>query len=386
MAEADGAEGDRQRVRDALAHASALLADTSIAGAPEPGDDDVLLDRWIDALFEELRAELRGRKPTRAAELGLTALELQQLRAELLASRTARRVEVLRGVQEALSRLHGVGSPAQLYDIATAAVCECCGFDRAILFGVEGPELVAQSVHFAQDPEWAAQVLEFARTEGRPRLDELILETEMLRRRAPAIITDPQHDPRAATAMIEATATRSYVAAPILPDGKVIGFLHADHFHSGRPVDEVDRDALWAFAEGYGFAVERTLLRTHLDQQRRQLQDITGALAGLSAEICNAELTLDRQQRAALDASSRAVSIALPAGGEALMLTPREREVLALMADGETNASIARRLYISESTAKAHVKNVMKKTGASNRAEAVARFMRAQPQPGSPIG
>ncbi len=56
-------------------------------------------------------------------------------------------------------------------------------------------------------------------------------------------------------------------------------------------------------------------------------------------------------------------------------LTPREREVLALMAQGLTNPQIAERLVVSRATAKAHVSNVLSKLGAANRAEAVALAM-----------
>lgn len=44
-------------------------------------------------------------------------------------------------------------------------------------------------------------------------------------------------------------------------------------------------------------------------------------------------------------------------------LTPREREVMALMAEGRTNAGIARRLWLTDRTIETHVSNIMSKLG-----------------------
>jgi DNA-binding NarL/FixJ family response regulator len=49
------------------------------------------------------------------------------------------------------------------------------------------------------------------------------------------------------------------------------------------------------------------------------------------------------------------------------VLTDREREVLALVAEGLTNSEIARRLYISQGTAKTHVRNLLAKLDARDR-------------------
>ncbi len=65
-----------------------------------------------------------------------------------------------------------------------------------------------------------------------------------------------------------------------------------------------------------------------------------------------------------------------PPDAPAEALTPREREVLQLLAEGLANRAIAQRLAISEHTVKFHVNAILGKLNAQSRTEAVVRAAR----------
>jgi DNA-binding NarL/FixJ family response regulator len=58
-------------------------------------------------------------------------------------------------------------------------------------------------------------------------------------------------------------------------------------------------------------------------------------------------------------------------------LTPRERDVLALLGEGHTNAEIARRLFVSEATVKTTVSHLLDRIGVENRTQAAILAHRA---------
>jgi DNA-binding NarL/FixJ family response regulator len=251
----------------------------------------------------------------------------------------------------------------ELGDRAVRELCETLGFDRAILFAVERDELVAEAVWFAGDPDWAREFLKLARRdEIRPRLDHMLLESEVIRRRRPLIVLDPERDPRSYKPLVRAAQTTSYIAAPVMPGGNVIAMLHVDRYNTGAVVTEEDADLLWTFAEGFGYAYERMRLLSRLRRHAAELAQ-SGGMPVMAPPALQ---------------SFRPGEPRRPVDPDSTPLTAREREVIELVSTGATNHEIAAALVISESTVKSHVKHILRKLGAANRAEAVSRHLSLQ--------
>jgi two-component system, NarL family, nitrate/nitrite response regulator NarL len=64
--------------------------------------------------------------------------------------------------------------------------------------------------------------------------------------------------------------------------------------------------------------------------------------------------------------------------GEVPALSPRERDVLALVTEGRDNGEIGRRLFLSPSTVKSHVSRLLEKLGVENRVQAAVYATRHQ--------
>jgi DNA-binding NarL/FixJ family response regulator len=100
-------------------------------------------------------------------------------------------------------------------------------------------------------------------------------------------------------------------------------------------------------------------------------------LRGASADAIAAAVVAAAQGLAVLDGALGPGWLRPPeATGPGEGLTAREREVLALLAEGLANKAIAARLGISEHTAKFHVNAILAKLGAGSRAEAIVRAVR----------
>ncbi|TKJ20209.1 LuxR family transcriptional regulator [Blastococcus sp. CCUG 61487] len=141
----------------------------------------------------------------------------------------------------------------------------------------------------------------------------------------------------------------------------------------GEPAPELWRACVEAF--GFGHVYEQARSRWRLAEALLATGDRSGAQQEARAAHEVAVRLGAAPLRDAVEALVRRGR--LDVGGVratevAAVLTPREAEVLALLAQGRTNRQIGAELYISEKTASVHVSNILAKFGANGRTEAVA--------------
>jgi DNA-binding CsgD family transcriptional regulator len=257
----------------------------------------------------------------------------------------------LRGVQRALTRLSSLDSVARLVSAAPREACRAVGFERAMLSHIRGDRISFASVSFEGDPIMAADFARLARA-VRPRLDRCAPEHEAVVRQMPVLVRDTQQASGLFRPLTHVARTDSYAVAPIVRDGHTIALLHADQFGTGRALDELDRELLWTFAAGIGWAMDDI---THRDLRRAREAGGDKSRAEVRPGGAEPELT--------------------GSSGQLAMLTGREQQVLQLMAEGASNAAIGAALVISQATVKSHVRHILRKLGASNRTEAVSLLL-----------
>jgi DNA-binding CsgD family transcriptional regulator len=316
--------------------------------------------------------QLDRRQRAKAASLTGLALRTLELQDDVHRQLTKVRVNRYEQMQRGLDRLRRVGNSADLLDRVCVELVDSCGFARAVLTRIEAAAWLPWMAYFPDDRELEMKFVAWM-NEQRFSADALGRDLARLR---PVIVDDAVGHAGPFKPMISFSKTPCYVAAPVAPTGRLVGVLYADHSTSGRPVDELDRDVLWAFAEDFGRIYERMVLLERMRKQRGQVREMFEFVESMMASVASAEIELargseDRMPHA--DADNLETPEAAPIVGE--LLTPREAEVLAMMVRGASNVVIAERLAIKEGTVKSHVKHILRKLDAVNRAEAISRYM-----------
>lgn len=291
----------------------------------------------------------------------------------------ARSVTNMRALVAVLARLEA--APCTVPDLVALApelVCEL-GFDRGLVSRVADRTWYPLLMFIVGDPAWAKEIGE-AGASAPIKLEPGLHETGLVLQRKPILVLDAQSQDAhrwGHPGLVADSKTRSYVGAPIMAGEEVVGMLSADRYGSGRDVDELDRDLLAAFAEAFQIALSRAALAEHLYAAEHTLGMVADSLGAVRKDVHRTPTV--RIEHGPDDLGTAVVVRSRPRTPRPLpnTLTPRELEVLELMAGGRTNLAIAQQLFITDGTVKQHVKHILRKLRASNRSEAVVRWFQA---------
>jgi DNA-binding CsgD family transcriptional regulator len=358
------------RVASAMEHVAAILSAPTQDSPPKVADFYSAhreVEEALRAVVDELREGHSGR-----AELWSTLIELHQVQRELVEQRLVQRLEALDRVRAALGRLRELGPVSEILRHSAAELSGSSGLDRVLVSQVKDSLLLPVQAHFRDDPGGAEATVDALR-ETPLALEYPVPETELMRRRRATIVqTGTNQRLRPPLPVGEGL---SYVAAPIVLDGAAIGFFHGAHVD--RNVEPLERDAVWAFADGFAQVFERAVLRRRVRDQRRQLHELVAWTDAMAADLSDGAIALEVAAEPAAAAARPAALPATDLDGSRLadLLTRRELDVLRLMARGDSNKAIATELVVSEGTVKFHVKNILRKLRAANRVEAASRYL-----------
>lgn len=138
---------------------------------------------------------------------------------------------------------------------------------------------------------------------------------------------------------------------------------------AGQPAVELWQVALDAY--GYGHAYEQARCHWRLAEALVAAGDRKAAKVHAETAAAAADQMQAVPLRRAVAATVSGAALSASALSREAILTEREREVLALVAEGLTNSEIGKRLFISAKTVSVHLSNMMTKLNAASRTEAV---------------
>ena len=179
-------------------------------------------------------------------------------------------------------------------------------------------------------------------------------------------------------------AARRHSRRPMGPEGiawvaRAKAELARVHWLAGMDAPTKDelvgcwQDDVAAF-DAFGHVVESARSRVRLGEvlhaagRRREAREPIAAARSVATSLGSAPLLAQIERLGAGGAGGAAH----PSSRTDEALTPREQEVLTLVADGRSNGEVARQLFISTKTVSVHVSNILAKLGAAGRTEAAA--------------
>ncbi|QSE80290.1 helix-turn-helix transcriptional regulator [Rhodococcus koreensis] len=318
-----------------------------MADAPHP--DENTTDTELDRAIADVLTEMRVADPAQSTELGRRLVDLLDRRNAADANRTAEIGAIATRIDRAVRALDDAASSAELMRRACECVAELCSAKRAVLSRLDGDRIVPVTWFSADPGTMPSPPAEFDVADGSPEEQALATNTVRVGTDVPA-------------ALQELLGTNGFTTVPVLVGGGAAALVHID-----TPVDDIRRRALGVFAEVLGGCFERVGLESRRERQSALLHDSARRWAGDTdvdtapprgaSQLAPAQADRDAAEQRLLDP-----------------LTDRESDVVRLILTGASNSAIAEELVITIDTVKSHVKRILRKLGATNRAELIAKY------------
>ncbi|QYB06751.1 LuxR family transcriptional regulator [Rhodococcus sp. USK10] len=303
----------------------------------------------LDRAISDTLTGMRTATSEHAVELGRRLVDLLDRRNALAATRTADIGALAKGIDRAVHSLDDSASSAELVRRACERVAELCSADQVVFSRLYGDRVIPVA-SFGADPHTTpALPAEFGLPAGSP--EACALETNAVTAGAQVLAE-----------LRDALGANGFTVVPIVVDGTAAALVHV-----GTPLDGSRRNALGVFAEVLGGCFERVGLESRRDHQDALLREsaqrwgsdteFDAVTARAFTELTPVDAEHDDAERRLLDP-----------------LTEREADVVRLILTGASNSTIAAELFITVDTVKSHVKRILRKLGATNRAELIAKY------------
>jgi DNA-binding NarL/FixJ family response regulator len=273
---------------------------------------------------------------------------------------------------DAHRRLRASGNVGELFARGAELACEACGFARGVILSVGEGRLSAGETDALADP--ASDVLRRRALAEPVELHPGTDEAELNRR---CEGTGRARGARASR-LAEALDLRAHALGVVAPQSKALALLVLDR--DAPACDELDRATVTAFAAMIAVALEHVVLCARISELSHELRYLSSSAQALLAEVLEAPISLPFGGRHGPAFPLVDVAGPLPREGVRDLLSERENDIAALLVEGRTNREIAEQLILSPETVKDYVGRIMRKLGASNRVEAVSRYLRLQSQ------
>jgi DNA-binding CsgD family transcriptional regulator len=316
------------------------------------------------ATLEVLGADLAGAieggliEPQQLPDASRLLRQLEQLESSSAERRLTRFVETLDELRARTRASYDSDTVEHLIANTFAPMCASLGFRRALMSTVDGRTWKPESLYIDEGLSGTESGL-------RSYLDQVVIdladapvEANALRQRRPCLVSSPQTHKHTFKPLMSVSNSQGYVVAPVLSRTRVVAMVHGDQFEN--PATPMDRDKITVLTGTLGLVAER------VSQGRR--------LASFLDRVENIVSVFPARDDAGIQSGPIAGGTAIAARRGVSAMTPRQHRVLGYLANGHTNAQIARELGISEATVKTHISHLFRKMGVRSRAAAAAAY------------